>query len=920
MMTLQGRLYLAASGVRPVARSRNRKATTRISVSVAGASARTFRVAFLEIISYRNHHPMTESTIGRTVRPVNIEDEMKKSYLDYAMSVIVGRALPDVRDGLKPVHRRVLYAMHEMKNEWNKKHVKSSRVVGEVMGKYHPHGESAIYDTIVRMAQDFSLRHVLVDGQGNFGSVDGDAAAASRYTEVRMSRLAHEMLRDIEKNTVDFEPNYDGEEQEPLVLPTMLPNLLVNGSNGIAVGMATNIPPHNLSEVIDACLHLLNHPDSPMDELLSHVQGPDFPTAGIIDGSEGIHLAYRTGRGKIYIRARTTVEEDDTGQRSIIVTELPYQVNKARLQMKIAELVKQKYITGIRDLRDESDREGMRIVIELTRDGEPDLVLENLYRHTPMRTVFGINLVALSSGKQPQLLNLKEILAAFISHRREVTVRRSRFDLRRARNRAHTLEGLALALANIDTMVQLIRNATSPAEARQSLMARSWPLGLVQSLLDKFTAGYSRPEGLDKTYGLHEDGYYLSPQQTQSILELRLQKLTGLERHKIEEEFKSLLQTITELQIILNDPKRLTEVLCQELQALQEQYSEPRRTKILGTWRDRDDEDLILKEDMVVTLSHVGYIKAQPLDTYGLQRRGGTGKLAQSFKEEDGVRKLLIASSHDIVLFFSSHGMVYCEKVYRLPRAGRNARGKPLVNWLPLAKDESINTMLALDEFSGQHLFMATAQGIVKKTSLSAYARLYRVAQRHRKPGTEPPRGLRAIRLDAGDRLTGVELTNGDNDIMLCSNVGKAIRFHESTVRAMGRVTRGVRGMRVATGEQVIALMVVHPGNFILSATKNGYGKRTPEKEYPRKKNRGGLGVVAIQANDRNGEMVAAIVVDEDDEIVLVSSQGQLIRSPAREVRLVSRNAQGVRLVKLREGTHLVGLARAAGDEDVAAL
>lgn len=854
---------------------------------------------------------MTESEPGHTIRLVNIEDEMKRSYLDYAMSVIVGRALPDVRDGLKPVHRRVLYAMHEMKNHWNRKHVKSSRVVGEVMGKYHPHGDNAIYDTIVRMAQDFSLRHVLVDGQGNFGSVDGDSPAASRYTEVRMSRLAHELLRDIDQNTVDFEPNYDGVEQEPTVLPTVFPNLLVNGSSGIAVGMATNIPPHNLSEIIDACLHLLEQPEAPVEAVLGYVRGPDFPTAAIIDGWGGIRQAYKTGRGKIYIRARTRVEENRAGHRAIVVTELPYQVNKARLQVSIAKLVKGKIISGIRDLRDESDREGMRLVIELTRDGDPDIVLKNLYQHTRMRISFGINLVALSGDKQPMVMNLRQLLTAFLSHRREVVVRRSRFQLRQARARAHILEGQALALANIDAMVQLIRGAKNPAEARQALMARAWPPGLVRELTRAAGAGQSRPEWLTGEYGLREDGYHLSEQQTQSILELRLQKLTGLEREKIEEEFKGLLQTIAGLQAILTEPARLTGTLGDELRQLREKYQQPRRTEIQDSWNDLDEEDLIPKEDMVITLSHIGYVKAQPLDNYRAQRRGGMGKAAQAIREEDFVSKLLVTSSHDTILFFSSRGMVYWEKAHRLPRSGAGARGKPLSNWFQLAEDERIQAMLPIsgyDPEAQQYLLMATARGLVKKTRLAAYARVTRA--RSRKPGDEPRIGLRAIRIDAGDQLIGVELSDGQREIMLFSNAGKAIRFHENTIRATGRVTRGVRGMRIDLEKQqkVIALIILQQDTTILTATRNGYGKRSKAQDYPSRKSRAGRGVIAIQVNKRNGELLGAAAVEQDDEVVLVSDQGQLIRIPAAQVSVIGRAAQGMRLVKLKTGARLVGL------------
>ncbi len=839
----------------------------------------------------------------RVYPSVNIEDEMKQSYMDYAMSVIVGRALPDVRDGLKPVHRRVLYAMYEMGNDWNRKHQKSSRVVGEVMGKYHPHGDSAIYDTMVRMAQDFSQRYVLIDGQGNFGSVDGDTAAASRYTEVRMARLAHELLLDIDKETVDFIPNYDGVEREPCVLPTGLPNLLINGSSGIAVGMATNIPPHNLGEVLDACLYLLDYPDATINRLIELVPGPDFPTFGIINGTAGIHEAYHTGRGRIRVRARCHIETDASGNEAIVVTELPFQVNKALLQMKLAELVKQKKLTGIRDLRDESDREGMRLVIMLRRGEMSEIVLNNLYKQTAMQSVFGINLVALS-GNRPRQFSLKDMLAAFLDHRREVVTRRSLFELRKARARAHLLEGLAIALVNIDSVVSLIRGSRVPAEARQALMEKHWPPGMVVEMLARAGDISTQPEDMEEGCGMTESGYRLSPAQAQAILELRLQKLTGLEREKIIEEFGSLLDAIVELQQILSDQMRLEQVIREELQRLKGRYADPRRTEINSDQEDLEQADLIPEAEMVVTLSHAGYVKAQPLDAYRSQRRGGKGKLATTTRAEDFIVRLYIASTHDAILCFSSLGKVYwIERVYQLPQAGRHARGKPIINLLPLSEGERISAILPIREYTAdRYLFMATANGTIKKTALQAYSR---------------PRssGLRAIHLGEGDRLIGVELTDGGQDVMLFSNAGKVVRFSESRVRSTGRISKGVRGMRLSKGQRIISLIVVERDKHVLTATWNGFGKCTLASEYP-SHGRGGKGVIAIRTGERNGDLMGAIAVEKGDEVILISNQGTLIRSPVSDISVVGRNTQGVRLLRLNEGEHLVGIERIsdAGD------
>ncbi|MCG8378504.1 MAG: DNA gyrase subunit A [Proteobacteria bacterium] len=839
---------------------------------------------------------MSESEFARSLSHVNIEDEMRQSYMDYAMSVIVGRALPDVRDGLKPVHRRVLFAMKEMGNDYNKAYKKSARVVGDVIGKYHPDGDTAVYDTIVRMAQPFSLRYVLVDGQGNFGSVDGDAPAAMRYTEVRMSRIAHEILEDIDKETVDFVPNYDGSEHEPVVLPTRIPNLLVNGSSGIAVGMATNIPPHNLSEVVAACLALIDNPDCTIPELMQHIPGPDFPTAAIINGSSGIKEAYETGRGRIYVRARSHIEEHDSGNK-IIITELPYQVNKARLLEKIAELVKDKKITGIKELRDESDKDGMRVVIELRKSEVAEVILNNLYKFTAMQSVFGINIVALADN-QPRLMNLKDLLEAFISHRREVVTRRTIFELRKARARAHILEGQAVALANIDPVIALIKQSASPAEAKQALLSQIWKSDAVVEMLKRAGSDASRPDDLPDEYGLTDDGYRLSPEQAQAILELRLQKLTGLEKDKILKEYGDLLETIADLLDILSRPERLMQVIREELDEILERYGDKRRTEIVETQQDLSMEDLITEEDVVVTLSHAGYAKSQPIDTYRSQRRGGRGKTATSVKNEDFIDKLFIASTHDTLLCFSSRGKLYWLKVYELPQASRTARGKPIINLLPLDEGEQINAILPIREFTeDKFVFMATADGTVKKTALSQFSR-------------PRPSGIRAIELAGGNKLIGVEVTNGDQDVMLFSDAGKVVRFPESHVRAVGRTAKGVRGIRLHDKQKVISLIIVENNETtILTATENGYGKRTAIDDYP-KKSRGGVGVISIQVSERNGAVVGAVAVDNDDEIMLISSQGTLIRTPVKDISVFGRNTQGVRLVSLGESEHLAGLER----------
>ena len=836
---------------------------------------------------------MTE--FAKEIIPVNLEDEMQHSYLDYAMSVIVGRALPDVRDGLKPVHRRVLYAMSELGNDWNRPYKKSARVVGDVIGKYHPHGDTAVYDTIVRMAQPFSLRYMLIDGQGNFGSVDGDSPAAMRYTEVRMSRIAHELLADIDKETVDFIPNYDESETEPVVLPAKVPNLLVNGSAGIAVGMATNIPPHNLSEVVDACVALIDDPAIFIDGLMQHVPGPDFPTAGIINGARGIRDAYRTGRGKIYVRARTHFEEMDNGKQRIVVTELPYQVNKARLMEKIAELVKEKRIEGITELRDESDKEGMRMVIELRKGEVGEVVLNNLFQHTQMQSVFGINVVALVDS-QPRTLNLKQLLEYFIRHRREVVTRRTIFDLRKARARAHILEGLAVALANIDEVIALIKAAPNPAAAKKELCARTWKSGALEEMLSRAGAEASRPDDLPEGYGLTPEGYRLTETQAQSILDLRLQKLTGLEQDKIISEFQELLDRIAELLEILSSSERLMAVIREELLAIKEQFGDERRTEIIADRLDLTLEDLITEEDVVVTLSHQGYAKAQPLDVYQAQRRGGKGKTATATKDEDFVDKLFVASTHDTILCFSSAGKVYWLKVYELPQAGRNARGKPMVNLLPLEEGERISAVLPIREYGeGRFVFMATEQGTVKKTPLTDFSR---------------PRasGIIALDLKEGDRLIGVDLTDGSQDIMLFSSAGKAVRFNESAVRPMGRTAAGVRGIRLDPGQRVISLIVATEGD-VLTVCENGYGKRTPIDQFP-VKGRGGKGLISIRTSERNGDQIGAILVDEEDEIMLISDGGTLVRTRVSDVPRMGRDTQGVKMISLTKGEKLIGIAR----------
>ena len=836
--------------------------------------------------------------IAREILPVSLEEEMRQSYLDYAMSVIVGRALPDVRDGLKPVHRRVLHAMRELGNDWNKAYKKSARVVGDVIGKYHPHGDTAVYDTIVRMAQPFSMRYLLVDGQGNFGSVDGDLPAAMRYTEVRMSRIAHELLADIDKETVDFTPNYDETEVEPSVLPTRIPNLLVNGQTGIAVGMATNIPPHNLTETINACVALLDDPALPLAALMQHVPGPDFPTGGIINGAQEIATAYRTGRGRLSVRARVAIEDVGRGDRqAIVVTELPYQVNKARLIERIADLVRDKQLDGIAGdgLRDESDKDGMRIVIELKRGEVTEIVLNNLYAQTPMETVFGINMVALQDG-QPKLMSLKEMLEAFIRHRREVVTRRTIYDLAKARERAHILEGLAVALANIDTVIALIKAAASPADARAALLARAWPPGAVTELLARAGDVSTRPVELSADAGLRTDGYRLSEAQAQAILDMRLHRLTGLEQDKIIDEYRQLLERIRDLSDILARPERLTRVVRDELVEMREAYGDTRRTEINRDHLDLTTEDLIEPQDVVVTLSHAGYAKSQPLTEYQTQRRGGRGKTATAVKDEDFVEKLFVAHTHDTVLCFSNRGKVYWLKVYELPQAGRGARGKPMVNLLPLEEGEKINALLPVKQYDEQHfVFMATRAGTVKKTPLAAFSR---------------PRstGIIAVDLAANDQLVGVALTDGEREIMLVSSGGKAIRFHEREVRHMGREAAGVRGIRLGPGQDLIALIVVGEGH-VLTASAAGYGKLTPLEDFPGH-GRGGQGVIALQTSDRNGFTVAALQVMAGQEIMLISSTGTLVRTTVDEISVQGRNTQGVRLIRLGEGERLVGIER----------
>ncbi|WP_074282561.1 MULTISPECIES: DNA gyrase subunit A [Burkholderiaceae] len=849
--------------------------------------------------------------------PISLEEEMRRSYLDYAMSVIVGRALPDVRDGLKPVHRRVLYAMHELNNDWNRAYKKSARIVGDVIGKYHPHGDTAVYDTIVRMAQNFSLRYMLVDGQGNFGSVDGDNAAAMRYTEIRMAKIGHELLADIDKETVDFTPNYDGSENEPAILPARIPNLLINGSSGIAVGMATNIPPHNLNEVVDACQHLLKNPEATIDELIEIIPAPDFPTAGIIYGVAGVRDGYRTGRGRVVMRALTHFEEIDRGQRmSIIVDELPYQVNKRSLLERIAELVNEKKLEGISDIRDESDKSGMRVVIELKRGEVPEVVLNNLYKATQLQDTFGMNMVALVDG-QPKLLNLKEMLACFLSHRREVLTRRTVYELRKARERGHVLEGLAVALANIDEFIAIIKAAPTPPIAKQELMARPWDSSLVREMLSRAetenaSAGGReayRPDGLNPSFGMQSDGLYrLSDTQAQEILQMRLQRLTGLEQDKIIGEYREVMAQIADLLDILARPERITAIIVDELTSIKAEFGDARRSKIELNATELNTEDLITPQEMVVTMSHAGYVKSQPLSEYSAQKRGGRGKQATAMKEDDWIDTLFIANTHDHILCFSNRGRVYSVKVYEVPQGSRNSRGRPIVNIFPLQDGEKITVVLPVKEFSAdKFVFMGTALGTVKKTPLEAFGRVLR-------------KGIIAVGLDDGDYLIGAAITDGQHDVMLFSDSGKAVRFDENDVRPMGREARGVRGMQLEDGQSVIALLVAgDEQQSVLTATENGYGKRTPITEYTRH-GRGTKGMIAIQTSERNGKVVAATLVDQEAQIMLITNTGVLIRTRVSEIREMGRATQGVTLISLDEGTKLSGLqqvAEAEADIDV---
>ena len=870
------------------------------------------------------------SDFVQDITPVSIEEELKSSYLDYAMSVIVGRALPDVRDGLKPVHRRVLFAMHEGGNAYNKPYRKSARIVGDVIGKYHPHGDSAVYDTLVRMAQPFSLRYMLVDGQGNFGSVDGDAPAAMRYTEARMTKIAHELLADLDKETVNFVPNYDGSEQIPEVLPTKVPALLVNGSSGIAVGMATNIPPHNLGEILDGCLAYIENNDITIDELMGYIPGPDFPTAALINGRKGIEEAYKTGRGKIYVRARAEIETDEKGRESIIVNEIPYQVNKAKLIEKIAEFVKEKKIEGISGLRDESDKDGMRIVIEIKRDAVGEVVLNNLYALTQMQVTFGINIVALDHG-QPKLLNLKQLIEAFVLHRREVVTRRTIFELRKARERTHILEGLAIALANVDPIIELIRQAPNPERAKRELLARPWQLGHVAEMLAATGVDAARPEDLDEQYGIRDGLYYLTEVQAQAILDLRLQKLTNLGHDEILDEYKKLLEAIGELLYILRSPERLMEVIREELEQIREQFNDPRRTEITAASGDINLEDLIAQEDVVVTLSHEGYVKYQPISDYEAQRRGGKGKSATKMKEEDFIEKLLVANTHDTILCFSSRGRLYWLKVYQLPQASRGSRGRPIVNILPLNENERITAILPVTAYEeDKFVVMATAGGIVKKIALTEFSR---------------PRssGIIALNLRDEDELIGVDITDGNNEIMLFSSQGRVVRFSESAVRAMGRLATGVRGIKLALTndlnddesaveieyvsddnteetldlniDKVVSLVIPKNDGEILTATQNGYGKRTKLEEYPTK-SRNTKGVISIKVSERNGKVVAATQVVDTDQIMLITDAGTLVRTRVSEVSIVGRNTQGVRLIRTSENEHVVSLERICDVDD----
>lgn len=836
------------------------------------------------------------SVFAKETLPISLETEMRRSYLDYAMSVIVGRALPDVRDGLKPVHRRVLYAMHELSNAWNRPYKKSARIVGDVIGKYHPHGDQSVYDTIVRMAQNFSLRYMLVDGQGNFGSVDGDNAAAMRYTEIRLSKIAHEMLADIDKETVDFGPNYDGSEQEPLLLPARLPNLLINGSSGIAVGMATNIPPHNLGEVLDACLHLLRNPAATIEELMERVPAPDFPTAGIIYGTSGVRDAYRTGRGRVVMRARCHFEDLEKGQRqAIIVDELPYQVNKRTLLERIAELVQEKKIEGISHIQDESDKSGMRVVIELKRGEVPEVVLNNLYKQTQLQDTFGVNMVALVDG-QPRLLNLQQMISAFLSHRREIITRRTVFDLRKARERGHVLEGLAVALANVDRMIELIKAAPTPPVAKERLLAQAWEPGEARAMLSRVEGDITQfqPDDLDARYGLKPDGYYLSETQAQEILQMRLQRLTGLEQDKIVSEYKDVMEQIADLLDILAKPERMTEIIATEMSTLRAEFGDARRSHIEVNAYDIDVEDLITPQDLVVTISHSGYVKSQPLAEYRAQRRGGRGKLATGTKEDDWVEQLFVANTHDMLLCFSNRGRVYWMKVYESPMGGRGSRGKPLVNLFPLQAGEKITTVLPVKAFDEEHfVFMVTARGTVKKTPLTAFA-------------NRRTAGIIAVGLDDDDYLIGAAITDGQHDVMLFSDAGKAVRFDEADVRPMGREARGVRGMQLEADQTVIALLVAEDETqSVLTATENGYGKRTSITEYTRH-GRGTKGMIAIQTSERNGKVVAACLVRTSDEIMLITDTGVLVRTRVEEIREMGRATQGVTLIALDAKAQLI--------------
>lgn len=835
--------------------------------------------------------------LTKEILPVNIEDELKQSYLDYSMSVIVGRALPDVRDGLKPVHRRVLFAMSELNNDWNKAYKKSARVVGDVIGKYHPHGDSAVYETIVRMAQPFSLRYMLVDGQGNFGSIDGDSAAAMRYTEIRMRKISHELLADLDKETVDWVPNYDGTEQIPSVMPTKVPNLLINGSSGIAVGMATNIPPHNLNEVVKGCLALIDNPDITIDELIEYIPGPDFPTAAIINGRAGIVQAYRTGRGRIYIRSRAEVlTNEKTGKDTIVISEIPYQVNKARLIEKIAELVKEKKIEGIAELRDESDKDGLRVVIEMKRGEMGEVCLNNLYAQTQLENVFGINIVALVDG-QPKVLNLKELLEYFVRHRREVVTRRTVYLLRKARERGHILEGLAVAISNIDAVIELIRSSDTTAEAKDKLAAQAWAPGEVMGMLERAGETACRPDNLLPGLGFVDGKYYLSAEQVQAILDMRLQKLTGLEHEKLLKEYQEKLEEIAEYLSILADSEKLLTVIRTELQAIVDEFGDERRSEIVESQRDLTAEDLIAEEHRVVTISHGGYAKTQSLSDYQSQRRGGMGKMATAVKDEDFVEHLVIANTHDTILCFSNVGKVYWLKVFHIPLAGRNSRGRPMVNLLPLEQGERITSILPIREYTeGHYIFMATASGTVKKTALTDFSRQRSV-------------GLRALELEEGDVLIGTAVTTGDCDVMLFSSAGKAVRFKENDVRAMGRTAKGVRGIRLAPGQRMISLLVPKGGGVMLSVSENGYGKRTEFTEFATK-GRGNKGMIFMQASERNGPIIGAIQVFDGDELMMISDQGTMVRTRTDEISVLGRNTQGVRVIRLKEGEHVVGVAR----------